>query len=219
MLRPVLSAVLWIAFAGVALLDWYAVARENHRVETWAKPGSLIALATAAAAMDAGDSAQGRWLLVALVFGLLGDVFLLGKSTARFQAGLGAFLIGHLAYVCCFLALGLDRPTWAAAGIAVAAAALVAARQVLPSTQRSAGPTLSAPVAVYMLVIGAMVVLAWATGDLLVAIGASVFVASDTVLAINRFVRPIPRASLIVMVTYHVGQALIVLGVLAGAWV
>jgi uncharacterized membrane protein YhhN len=49
-----------------------------------------------------------------------------------------------------------------------------------------------------------------------VPLGATVFVASDTTLAVNRFVRPLPRADVVVMVTYHVGQALIVLGVLTG---
>jgi uncharacterized membrane protein YhhN len=57
-------------------------------------------------------------------------------------------------------------------------------------------------------------VLAWATGSWVVALGASVFVVSDTTLAVNRFVRPLPGADVVVMVTYHVGQALIVLGVL-----
>ena len=33
--------------------------------------------------------------------------------------------------------------------------------------------------------------------------------------SIDRFVKSIPRAHLVVMVTYHVGQALIVAGVLA----
>ena len=42
-----------------------------------------------------------------------------------------------------------------------------------------------------------------------------VFVASDSILSVNRFVRPLPQARLAIMVTYHVGQALIVAGVLA----
>ncbi|MEZ5094310.1 lysoplasmalogenase [Nocardioides sp.] len=169
-----------------------------------------------ALALGAADTAAGRWLLVALALGLVGDVFLLGRTTARFQAGLAAFLLGHLAYLACFVALGLDQPAGALAGAVVALGALVAARGVLPATHRSDGPALSAPVAVYMLVITVMVVAAWTTDSWLVPLGASVFVASDTMLAVNRFVRPLPRADLLVMVTYHVGQALIVLGVLTG---
>ena len=76
------------------------------------------------------------------------------------------------------------------------------------------GLALSVPVAVYSVVIGAMLLLAWFTGEPLVALGASVFVVSDATLSIDRFVRPIPHARLILMVTYHVGQAMIVAGVL-----
>ncbi len=44
---------------------------------------------------------------------------------------------------------------------------------------------------------------------------ATVFVASDAMLAVNRFVRPLPGARVLIMVTYHVGQALMAVGVLA----
>ncbi len=206
----------WLATAACALVDWYAVARGHRATEAWAKPATLVALLATATLGGALDTTAGRWLLVALAFGLVGDVFLLGRSTARFQAGLGAFLVGHLAYLACFVAVGLGEPLGAAAGGVVALGALVASREVLPTVHRSDGLALSAPVAVYMLVITAMVVLAWATGDWLVSLGASVFVASDTTLAVNRFVRPLPGAAVVVMVTYHVGQALIVLGVLTG---
>ena len=56
---------------------------------------------------------------------------------------------------------------------------------------------------------------AFTTGEAVIAVGATVFAVSDTVLASERFVRPWERAQLLVMVTYHVGQALIVVGVLA----
>ena len=78
-------------------------------------------------------------------------------------------------------------------------------------------PVLAVPVAVYTVVIGAMLVCAWFTGEPLVALGATVFVISDATLSVDRFVRPLPHAHLAVMVTYHLGQALIVLGVLAAA--
>ncbi len=210
------AELLWVLPVGIALLDWYAVARDDRRTEAWAKPATLASLFLVALALGAAEATPGRWLLVALAFGLLGDVFLLEKTTSRFQAGLAAFLVGHLAYLGCFLALGLTSAPWAVVGVGVAAVALLQAREVLPATHRSGGVALSVPVGVYMLVITGMAVAAWATSDLLVGIGATVFVASDTILAVNRFVRPLPRADVAVMVTYHVGQALIVLGVLGG---
>ena len=80
---------------------------------------------------------------------------------------------------------------------------------------REGGPALGGAVTAYMVVIGAMVVTAWATGHPLVALGATVFMVSDAVLALDRFVRARRFGSLAVMVTYHLGQVLIVLGVLS----
>jgi hypothetical protein len=69
-----------------------------------------------------------------------------------------------------------------------------------------------------MVVIAAMVVTAWATGLLLVALGGTVFMVSDTLLALDRFARPATVtwrwARTTVMVTYHVGQVLMVVGAL-----
>jgi uncharacterized membrane protein YhhN len=90
----------------------------------------------------------------------------------------------------------------------------VGTRDVVPATHRQGGLALSLPVGVYTTVIGVVLVLAWCTGLWVVALGATVFVASDTTLALNRFVRPLPRAEVAIMVTYHLGQALIVAGVL-----
>lgn len=205
----------WLLTGLIAVVDWIAVARGDRRTETWAKPATLLALIVTALVGLALDSSPGLWLVVALVFGLLGDVFLLGETSGRFQAGLAAFLVGHLAYLGCFWQLGLDAPRWAWVGVLAMVVALGLGRGILPATHRSDGLALSVPVSVYMAVIGAMTITGWATGVWLIALGATVFVSSDTMLALNRFVRPWPWARLAVMVTYHLGQALIVLGVLS----
>jgi len=106
------SEVIWVLPACFALVDWYAVAREDRRTETWAKPLVLSSLLVVAVVLGATSSTAGVWLLVALVFGLLGDVALLSDSLPRFRAGVAAFLVGHLAYVACFASLGLATPAW-----------------------------------------------------------------------------------------------------------
>jgi uncharacterized membrane protein YhhN len=204
----------WALFAVAALTDWHAVFHRNKRLETIAKAATLIALILVALSLDAGDSTVGRWLLFALAFGLLGDIALLGDSVSRFKLGLGAFLVGHLGYLVCFSELGLPRPGWSWAVFAVLLVTVIATRDVTPSVYRSGGIALAGPVVAYTLVIAAMFVLAWFTGDWVIALGATIFVASDSILSINRFVRPLPQAQLAIMVTYHVGQALIVAGVL-----
>ena len=70
------------------------------------------------------------------------------------------------------------------------------------------------PVAAYMGVIGAMGVTGWATGRFRVGLGTALFVTSDTLLALNRFVAARAHARLAVMVTYHLAQVLIVVGLL-----
>jgi uncharacterized membrane protein YhhN len=211
------ASLIWLLPAALALVDWYAVWRGDRRTESWAKPAVLVALIVTALVLGATDSAAGTWLLVALAFGLAGDVLLLGKSDRRFQLGLAAFLVGHLAFVVSFTRLGLEPPTWAWLAWVVLLVCLLFTRQVAPATYVRSGWALAAPVALYTVVIGAMVIVAFDTGEPLIAIGATVFATSDSVLAVDRFVSPKPWAPVVVMVTYHVGQALIIAGVLAAA--
>jgi uncharacterized membrane protein YhhN len=53
-----------------------------------------------------------------------------------------------------------------------------------------------------------------ATLNPLAGAGAGLFFVSDTVLAWNRFVRPLGRGPVAVIVTYHLAQALLVLSLL-----
>ena len=58
-----------------------------------------------------------------------------------------------------------------------------------------------------MVVIAAMLATALAVGNPLAGAGAALFVASDSMIAWDRFVAKIPAGSLLIMVTYHLGQA------------
>jgi uncharacterized membrane protein YhhN len=209
------ASLIWLLPAACALVDWYAVWHGDRRTETFAKPATLIALIVAALVLGATDTGAGRWLLVALVFGLVGDVFLLDQGDRRFRLGLAAFLVGHVAFVVSFIQLGLDPRSWNYVSLLVLGGCLLATRQVAASTYLRGGLALAVPVGLYTVVIGAMVIYAFTTGEPLIAVGATIFALSDTVLARDRFVRPWDGARLLVIVTYHVGQALIVLGVLA----
>jgi uncharacterized membrane protein YhhN len=79
---------------------------------------------------------------------------------------------------------------------------------------------LRVPVAAYVLVIATMAAQAWgrakqlgSAASLWVALGCSVFMLSDTLLALDKFVSPLPYAGLWVLATYYVAQGLIVRGV------
>ena len=207
----------WVAAAltaVVALVDWRAVARADRRTERWAKPAVVGGLLVVALLAGAADSPTGRWALLALALGLVGDVLLL-PDVDRFVGGLAAFLLGHLAWTAACVTAGLERPALAWVGVAVLAVALVAGRQILPEAHRDGGAGLAGAVAAYMLVIAAMAIAGWATGSLLAGLGASLFVLSDTVLAHARFVAERRWSRPLVMVTYHLAQALLLAGLLA----
>jgi uncharacterized membrane protein YhhN len=207
--------VIWVLPAALALIDWYAVARGDRRTEVWVKPATLGALIAVALVLGAAGTPAGVWLLAALLLGLVGDVVLLGDSDTRFRLGLAAFLVGHLALVVAFTRLGLHPAGWAWLAWVVLSTCLLATRRVVPATFLRGGRALALPVSLYTVVIGAMVIVAFDTGEPLVAVGATIFAASDSILAVDRFVEPRPWAPVAVMVTYHLGQALIVGGLLA----
>jgi uncharacterized membrane protein YhhN len=71
-------------------------------------------------------------------------------------------------------------------------------------------------VTVYSLIISVMVVTATGTPSWLAFAGATWFAISDSLIAHNRFVRPIPRADLPIMMTYHAGQLLLIAGLIIG---
>jgi uncharacterized membrane protein YhhN len=212
--------------AAAALLDWVAVARDDRRVEYAAKPAVLVALTLAAVVLPAAhtDLVDRRWWFVgALVCSLAGDVLLMLPKDL-FVPGLSAFLAGHVLYV-----IGLLQPpspagsppfAFSATGLAVAAvvvavAAAVPASRIFGSLARDGHRDLVAPVAVYLVAIGTMAVLAANVGVPAALVGAALFVVSDTVLALNRFVRPIPHGDVAVHVTYHLAQGLLVLSLLS----
>lgn len=209
------EVVPWAVVAVFAALDWYAVWRASASLERLAKPATLLALTATAVWLGAFDSPAGRWLLVALGLCLVGDITLLQDSPRRFLAGLGAFLLGHLAFVAAFLARGLEQPGRAVVALLVLGILTAAVvRRVLSAARREGGWPLAGPVAAYILVISAMLLAAWMTGDLVVALGATAFAVSDSILALNRFTGARAWAPLAVMVSYHVAQVLIVVGML-----
>jgi uncharacterized membrane protein YhhN len=199
-----------LALAAVAAIaDWVAVARGDRRAEYLAKPLTLVALVAVAVALDPQDGAVRAWFVVALVASLAGDVLLMLPQD-RFVAGLAAFLVAHLAYVGGLVASGLDV-AWLLLGVAAVAVAVGGIAPPLVRGVRRASPEMAAPVIAYMAVISAMVVCAVGTGDGVAAAGAVLFYASDALIGLTRFVAPHPRGPLAVMVTYHLGQALLVL--------
>ncbi|HEX6166862.1 MAG TPA: lysoplasmalogenase [Acidimicrobiales bacterium] len=192
-----------------AVIDWVAVNHGHRPVEYVFKPLTLVVLTAAALALDPADPTVRAWFVVALVLSLAGDVFLMLPGD-RFVPGLGAFLLAHLAYMVGLAVAGLE-PLGVLAGLLVVGAAFGLVGTRLVAGIRATEPAMAGPVTAYMGVISAMVVCAFGTGDGVAIAGAVLFYASDALIGWGRFVRPYDWGRLAVMVTYHLGQVLLVL--------
>jgi uncharacterized membrane protein YhhN len=208
--------------AVAAVVDWVAVARDDTRLEYVAKPAVLALLTVAAAVLPSThtDLVDRKWWFVAaLACCLVGDVLLM-LPRDLFVPGLVAFLVGHVLFI-----VGLLQPPSPAgtppfafsttglvvASLVAAAYGAVPATLIFRALARDGGRAMIAPVAVYLVAILTMAVLAANVGVPAAATGAALFVVSDTVLALGRFVRPLPHGNVVVHVTYHLAQMLLVL--------
>jgi uncharacterized membrane protein YhhN len=210
--NPAAGVALAVTIA-FALGDWWAKLTHSRRLEYVCKPATMVALIFTALALDpaAGQDGRRAWFVAALVFSLAGDVFLMLPSD-RFVPGLASFLVAHVCYVAGFWT---DPPGGVALAVSVVVV-LVAigpvATVILRALRRE--PALRPPVAVYIAVIGAMVASALASANAVAAVGAISFASSDSLIAWDRFVRPLRWAAVTIMVTYHAGQGLLVLSLL-----
>ena len=213
----VLAVALLVAAAAIAPVDWWAVAVDHPVVERLAKPAVMLLLVGVAATWgDVAGDVRG-WLVVGAVLGVGGDVALLGTGDAAFMAGLASFAAGHLAYAVAASSLGLE-PVWMVPGVLVIGALLGYrfVTRIVAGAGRDGGTVLAGAVVFYAVVITAMVVTAWGTGLPLAGLGATSFAVSDWVLGHRRFAGPLPGGRLAIMVPYHVGQAVLILGLASG---
>lgn len=181
--------------------------RELHLVF---KPlAMLLALALTWGLPDA------RWLRLALLGSLAGDVCLM--LPGLFIPGLLAFLLAHLAYIARFRQ---DAP-WFASRAALWATLGAGACMYAFLWWDGLSAGLRLPVAAYVVAIALMAAQAVGRAGVrrdpasrLVAMGAVCFMLSDSLLAINRFVTPLPMAQFAVLASYYTAQCLILGGLI-----
>lgn len=176
------------------------------------KPLTTLLIIALAALQDLAGTGYQRWILVGLGLSLLGDIALMFHGPRAFLAGLGSFLLAHLAFIA-GLAGGLpslDLPWWGAASP-------LAALLVLPFLWRGAA-ALRWAVIPYGLVLCAMVLAAAAryqalpsAAALFAVCGAALFQVSDSVLGWRQFVRPFPFVQPLILSTYWLAIGLMAL--------
>jgi len=200
-----LIAVMLTSVAVVMLLD--AHRRENRSRQLAAKTiASSVFVVFGAVSWSAG-SPIATWLLVGLFLGALGDFLL--QLDGCFDAGLAAFLTGHLAYIFAFSrVLPIDR--WSPWVAGLATVFMIAALRWLWSHLGAR----RIPVTIYALVISAMVTAACSAAathavPVFTAAGAVLFYVSDLGVARQRFVCPSLGNRVFSLPLYYAGQLLL----------
>jgi uncharacterized membrane protein YhhN len=159
-------------------------------------------------------------MLFALLFSWAGDLLLLFDSVSGhfFILGLLSFLIAHCCYILVFLRKWHPTPVPYFATVTIL---LIVYGSTLFYILKDGIGTLVTPVAIYVVGILFMAVTAFrrfgsvrTTSFYLVFFGALFFIASDSLLAIDKFLMPLPYTSVFVMGTYATAQYLIVRGIL-----
>ena len=216
---------IFLIFAFVfAVLEAVALQKDWFKLEVIAKPGVMIALFIWLYT-SAGVSGVLLWFGLGIVLSLLGDVLLMISLDRFFLAGLVAFLFAHVAYV-----IGFNIPlppisAWTiilALMIGLGGARVI--RRIIAALTASKQGHMRAPIIVYSTVISLMLLSAmikltdldWnAIAALLVSCGAFLFYLSDIILAWNKFVSPIQHGRIYNIAAYHLGQIMLIAGVIA----
>ena len=209
-----MTATAWalVAVAGaLAASDWIAVSPgvAARRVEYVLKPATMVALIGAALALTPDTDAQRAFFVAGLALSLAGDIFLMLPAD-RFVAGLGSFLLAHLAYIVGFVCAGVSAGRVTIGAFVVIVAGATIGRRIVRAVRAGDHAKMVAPVAAYMTVISAMVLVAIGTGVALAIAGALLFFSSDALIAWDRFVSPKRWARPAIMATYHLAQAALV---------
>jgi uncharacterized membrane protein YhhN len=206
---PLLAAAIVLSAAlAIASAPW---ALDQPALNFVFKPLTTVLVIVLAWPRGQGVPRVRRWVLVGLALSLAGDVALMWPKEG-FLPGLVSFLLAHLAYLAAFTRVQPLAARWAPLvfyGVLAAA--------VLTSLWPGVPAALRLPVLAYVACLATMAAQAavlWRChpGDAAarrLALGGALFLASDALLAINRFALPLPMASLWILATYWGAQVCI----------
>lgn len=176
----------------------------RHRAFYVLKPLTTLLILGATLLAPHADPAYRLWVVAALALSTAGDIALMFEGDLAFLAGLSSFLVAHGLFVVAFVSgTGFHPPgPWSAVpGIA----GLGLFVWLLPKTGRLMPAVLvygTALLAMMLTASGRMEARGGDLSGLLAFLGASIFIASDSALAVRKFVGPYPRAQFVILVTY-----------------
>ena len=210
----------WILLFVVILIgDLVGIQLNNNLVQSFLKPLIITTLiGYFDSQLNSITKGLAKWVLFALLFSLLGDVFLMfqEKKSIFFLLGLSAFLIAHIFYIIFFHKVRVKENVksnpWLLVVVVIYYAALISLLSPYLADMKI-------PVLVYGIVISFMFMLAMhmlfiknkIAGKWMMS-GALFFVLSDSILAINKFYQPFEAAGVLIMLTYGLAQLFIIEG-------
>jgi uncharacterized membrane protein YhhN len=163
-------------------------------------------------------TAERIWVIGAIVFSWIGDILLMFQANDAifFLLGLSAFLLAHLFYIVFFHRVRIREKIKGRSGAMAIAVLYYLLLMIFLSDHLG---NMKMPVRIYGIVICFMWMLSMhmlflknkVTGQMLI-VGATFFVASDSVLAVNKFYQSFQLAGPVVMATYGIAQLLIITG-------
>ena len=214
-MKYVFLAVFIIATA----IHLYASLKQDKKMRNMTKPFILLALLGFYVLAARVPSTS---IILALIFSWLGDVLLMPKGVKWFTAGGIAFMISHVFFILGYLkdVNFAAIPVWLVILLAVFFVTVVT--YIFSKLKPHLPKALFYPMFLYLLINGAMNCFAIfrcvsnpCAATLTTAIGAALFFVSDTALFFVRFKKDSRlKTHFLVMLTYSIGELLIVLGLL-----
>ncbi len=208
-----------ILFGVVSLVHLFFCYKENEKLRAITKPFCLLMLIIAAIILVPSKPL----IYVGAILGLIGDIFMLFKhNKICFAFGTFVFLGGHFLYIAQAI-LSLSYQINYIAYIVVPIALVALAFLIYPLTKKMCG-ILALPGNFYMMILltglafGIMLAVdntAKPLPGILMAIGYASFFISDTILSITTFAKDVKRRDFYIMLSYLLGEFLIVFGLLA----
>ncbi|NNN21073.1 MAG: lysoplasmalogenase [Acidimicrobiales bacterium] len=180
-------------------------------------PLTLILMLAVSSSANGITSERRYWIIAALIFALFGDVFLMLPFDG-FIFGLASFAICHILIISGLLLTSNAKNShikfeylilFLVAYLIIGAAPLYG---IVKGLFKNKLQKLLVPVFIYSLLLTFMastLLASQVSGHFLylAGIGGAFFVASDMILAFNKFAKPIRNGDLLVHVTYHVAIA------------
>ncbi len=210
-------SIIWLIFLLVTLVELLTQIYGWGGLHTFIKP-LLMPILGIALYLNVEKKTKYLYLLIlALLMSWLGDVFLLFAdiSTLYFMLGLISFLFAHIFYVYIFTKTS-DKYQPLLFTYATGFSLLLYGFLLTLYLWAGLGE-MKLPVIIYMTVImfmGLSALFRKSIGASLVLVGAILFITSDSLLAVNKFHKPIAVAGFWVMLTYILAQYFIVSGMI-----